>query len=141
MKIFQFTSHSKFINYKNIAEKSQTPAKVDLRLNCSDGTDTYSKEDVSNVATNSEFYINYDNWKQETFAMSVNNFDNIYFRFIVNKGKDYLPFIYKDLKNGDTSLIHAIELICPNDVPYKGFVSLKVARKLWLKTLKKQYKL
>ena len=54
------------------------------------------------------------------------------------KGEEAVPYIYEKLKEGPTHLVHALELIYPETIKYKGFISLKQARKIWLKILQKR---
>lgn len=77
-------------------------------------------------------------WKQDTRFTSVNCFDNRHFESIVRDGKNNLPFIYEELKKGPTKLVHALEIMYPEKVPYTGFVTLNQARRLWLKILQKE---
>lgn len=57
---------------------------------------------------------------------------------IVSKSNEAVPYIYEKLKEGPTHLVHALELIYPKEIKYKGFISLKQARKIWLKILQKR---
>lgn len=119
-------------------QASNTRVVLGLRMSATTENDSYNKVDIIKNSKECEFKLKYEYWKEQTFAMSVNNYENEYFKEIVLQGEDYLPFIYKDLEDGCTLLIHALELILKDNIPYKGYVSLKLARKLWLKTLKKQ---
>lgn len=101
--------------------------------------DIVEKIDVSEATQSFQFTADYLLWKQETSLLSVNNFDNKHFNAIVSRGEESVPYIYEQLKKGPTRLIYALELICPDRVNYdKDKVSLKRARKIWLKTLKEQ---
>lgn len=110
---------------------------VSLRASVVYGDDV---EKVELKATMAEcgFDMNLKYWERETATMSVNNFDNSYFDSIVKMGEDAVPFIYRKLQEGPTQLVHALELIYPQKVNYKGFVTLNQARRIWLKILKKQ---
>ncbi len=83
------------------------------------------------------FSQNLSYWNKETNVLSVNNFDNGYFKSIVDMGKDAVPLIYEELKKGPTPLVHALDLIFPGVVEYDGFVSLKESCDTWISILKK----
>lgn len=83
------------------------------------------------------FSKNMEYWNQETALLSTGNFNNSYFREIVNMGKDAVPFIMDELKKGPTPVVHALDLIFPNVVKYDGFVTLEEACKKWLSILQK----
>lgn len=113
-------------------------ASLCLRVSSVEG-DTVDKVDVNETSKSFKFSVDYDLWKQETSLLSVNNFDNRYFNSIVERGEDSVPFIYERLKEGPTHLIYALELIYPERVTYnKQIISLKRARKIWLKILQEQ---
>lgn len=83
------------------------------------------------------FNQNLSYWNKETNMLSLNNYDNGYFKTIVEMGKDAVPMIYDELKQGPTPLVHALDLIFPGVVEYNGFVSLKDACDIWISILKK----
>lgn len=82
------------------------------------------------------FSQNLKYWNKETCFLSTNNFDNSYFKEIVNMGSDAVPFIVEELEKGPSPLVHALDMIFPNVVKYEGFVSLKEACDTWLSILK-----
>lgn len=82
------------------------------------------------------FAQNLSYWNKETNILSVNNFDNGYFKSIVEMGKDAVPMIYEELKKGPTPLVHALDLIFPGVVEYNGYVSLKDSCDTWISILK-----
>lgn len=137
----QFSSFSKnrFSETKNSLNIENNGTSISLRMYSinSDSAD-YKKIDVSAEVIKGEFRANYDFWKSETLALSVDNFENKYFEAIIQNGESYLPYIYEDLRNGNTSLIRALELIMPSEKPYDGYISLSHARRLWLEILKKR---
>lgn len=103
--------------------------------------DVVDKVDVKKTTQAFQFSADYDLWKQETSLLSVNNFDNKYFNSIVERGEDSVPYIYEQLKEGPTHLIYALELIYPDKVTYnRQVITLKRARKIWLKILQSQLK-
>ena len=110
---------------------------VSLRASVVSGNDV-EKIELRETITACDFDMDLKYWERETSMMSVNNFDNSHFDSIVKMGEDAVPFIYKKLQNGPTQLVHALELIYPEKVAYKGFVTLNQARRIWLKILKKQ---
>lgn len=83
------------------------------------------------------FFQNYRYWTRYTQTQSTNNFENSYFKAIVNMGSDAVPFICEELKKGPSHLVHALDLIFPGVVTYNGFVSLEKATDTWLSILKK----
>lgn len=110
---------------------------VSLRASVVSGNDV-EKVELRETMTACDFDMDLKYWERETAMMSVNNFDNSHFDSIVKMGEDAVPFIYQKLQKGPTQLVHALELIYPEKVVYKGFVTLNQARRIWLKILKKQ---
>ena len=110
---------------------------VSLRASVVSG-ENVEKVDLQDTISACDFDMDLKYWERETSMMSVNNFDNAHFNSIVKMGEEAVPFIYKKLQEGPTQLVHALELIYRDKVPYKGFVSLNQARRLWLRILKKQ---
>ena len=96
------------------------------------GAHEVTPDDVANRA---KFFQNLKYWNNGTGLMSTNNLDNSYFKEIVNMGTDAVPFIVGELKKGPTPLVHALDLMFPGVVEYKGFVSLKEACEKWLSIL------
>lgn len=134
LKLFSKTTRS---------ESETTPlnmgdVSLDLRVSSIEG-ETVDKVDVNNTTKSFKFSVDYDLWKQETSLLSVNNFDNKYFNSIVKRGEESVPYIYEQLKKGPTHLVYALELIYPEKVSYnKQIITLKRARKIWLKILQEQ---
>ncbi len=134
LKLFSKTTRS---------ESEMTPlnmgdVSLDLRVSSIEG-ETVDKVDVNNTTKSFKFSVDYDLWKQETSLLSVNNFDNKYFNSIVKRGEESVPYIYEQLKKGPTHLVYALELIYPEKVSYnKQIITLKRARKIWLKILQEQ---
>lgn len=83
------------------------------------------------------FFQNLHYWNSESAFLSTNNFDNSYFRQIVNMGYDAVPFIIEELKKGPTPLVQALVEIFPGIVQYDGFVSLEEACSTWLSILQR----
>ena len=96
------------------------------------------KINTRDLSMRCEVGLDVKQWIQQTESMSLNNYNNKYFESIVAKGEEAVPYIYEKLKEGPTHLVHALELIYPQEIKYKGFVSLKQARRIWLKILKKR---
>lgn len=90
---------------------------------------------VEEGAARYEFINNVKNWRDETGILSTNNLTNTYFNNIVDMGQDAVPFILEELKKGPTQLVHALDLIYPGKVSYRGAVSLKKACDAWMKVL------
>jgi hypothetical protein len=85
-----------------------------------------------------QFKRNYELWKRATKFSSTNNFDNVYFRRIVNMGIDAVPYITAELEVHPSQLVHALDLLFPDMVKYEGVISLKDACALWVSILKRQ---
>ncbi len=116
-----------------------TDVSLSLRVSSIDSGGA-EKVDVNDAINSYTFESDYKLWRHETDMLSVNNFDNKYFNSIVERGEDSVPYIYEQLKAGSTHLIYALELIYPNRVTYnKQVITLKRARKIWLKILKEQF--
>lgn len=81
------------------------------------------------------FQSNLQYWNNSTRFLSANNYDNSYFNAIVDMGENAVPFIKQELQKGPTSLVHALDLIFPGRVVFKGYVSLKRACEVWLGVL------
>jgi hypothetical protein len=98
----------------------------------------YSKEPIGmNEANNTAIFTqNCKFWNQETKFLSVNKFDNPYFKGIVEMGEDAVPFILEELEKGPTPLVHALDLIFPGVVTYDGLVNLKDACDKWVSIMK-----
>ncbi len=112
---------------------------LSLRVSSVEG-ESVEKIDVQEATQSFQFSVDYALWKQETSLLSVNNFDNKYFNSIVERGEDSVPYIYERLKAGPSHLVYALELIYPDRVSYnKQIISLKKARKIWLKILQQQF--
>lgn len=92
--------------------------------------------DTLNAERRLVFNQNLSYWNKETNMLSLNNYDNGYFKTIVEMGKDAVPMIFDELKQGPTPLVHALDLIFPGVVEYNGFVSLKDACDIWISILK-----
>ena len=101
-----------------------------------------NNDDTERISTSESerrlvFNQNLAYWNKETNILSINNFDNGYFKSIVEMGRDAVPLIYEELGKGPTPLVHALDLIYPGVVEYNGFVSLKDACDTWISILKK----
>jgi len=115
-----------------------TDVSLSLRVSAID-SEGVEKVDVNDAINSYTFASDYQLWRQETDMLSVNNFDNKYFNAIVARGEESVPYIYEQLKKGPTHLIHALELIYPDKCDYnKEIITLKRARKRWLRILEKQ---
>lgn len=85
------------------------------------------------------FYQNLRAWENETYLLSVHAFNSVYFQNIIKMGKDAVPFLYEEIKKSPTHLVHALDLIFPDVVDYKGFVSLQQACDKWVSILEEIY--
>ena len=135
LKLFSKTTRSEI----ELAPFSSGETSLNLRVSSIQG-DIVDKVDVKETTQAFQFSADYDLWKQETSLLSVNNFDNKYFNSIVERGEDSVPYIYEQLKKGSTHLVYALELIFPDRVTYnRQVITLKRARKIWLKILQEQF--
>lgn len=78
-----------------------------------------------------EFETNYSIWNNQTCFLANNNYDNDYFKEIVNMGEEVVPLILKELQKGPTPLVHALNLIYPNMVKYEGYLPLDAICLIW----------
>ncbi len=96
--------------------------------------ETLDTEESEALAT---FRGNYETWNALNAMSSSSNFDNAYFKEIVNMGKKAVPFIYEELKKGPTDLVYALEAIFDYPIKYEGFVPLEKSCEIWLSILQK----
>ena len=125
---------------KPLAEP-QTSVQLYMRVSSTTEDNTYINVESRAASNHSEYKLSYNYWKQNTRSCSVNNFDDDNFRNIIAHCEEYLPYIYNDLLNGNKSVIKVLERMLPNLCPYKGYISLEIARKEWLRILKQQKRL
>lgn len=109
-------------------------AQVDVSFRSLDSDDESETYPVPNERF--DFAANLSYWKSQTQLSSVNNFTNSYFKTIVKMGEAAVPFILEEIQKEPSQLVHALDLIYPNKVRYKGFVSLKQACDTWIKILR-----
>ena len=64
--------------------------------------ETLDTEQSEALAT---FRGNYETWNALNAMSSSSNFDNAYFKEIVNMGKKAVPFIYEELKKIDKTVV------------------------------------
>lgn len=133
VKICSKTVHS--TDASNFSYENTSIAAIRM-YKISDGD--IEKIDTTESSVRCEVGMDIKQWIQQTESLSSNNFNNKYFESIVAKGEEAVPYIYEKLKEGPTHLVHALELIYPEEIKYKGFISLKQARKIWLKILQKR---
>jgi len=93
--------------------------------------------DTSDADAFATFMGNYETWNAQNALSSASNFDNAYFRGIVNMGKRAVPFIYEELKKGPTNLVYALDAIFGNPIKYEGFMPLEKSCEIWLSILQK----
>jgi hypothetical protein len=118
-------------------EMKASPASFVFTSSVSVVSDKETKPIDMNEANNKAIFTqNCKYWNQETNFLSVNNFDNSYFKGIVEMGEDAVPFILEELEKGPTPLVHALDLIFPGVVTYDGFVNLKEVCDKWVSILK-----
>ena len=83
------------------------------------------------------FMGNFETWNAQNALSSASNFDNVYFKGIVNMGKRAVPFIYEELKKGPTDLVYALDAIFGYPIKYEGFMPLEKSCEIWLSILRK----
>ncbi len=88
-----------------------------------------------NVDNAARFMQNYASWRAESRFRSADNYDNPHFREIVAMGQEAVPFIYREIKEKPSKLVHALNLIFPGVMTYDGFVSIQDACDEWITTL------
>lgn len=122
----------------HISSECDVPVSVAFRVSLIDDYDSVLKVDTQASVDKCEAGMNIEQWERETALLSANNYNNSHFEAIVKMGAAAVPAIYSILQERPTPLVHALELIYPEKVYYKGFISLKQARKIWLKILTTQ---
>lgn len=89
-----------------------------------------------NISNREAFHDYLNKWKKETEFSSLNNLDNHYFKEIVGMGREAVPYILKEIERQPSQLVHALDMIFPGVVKYKGFVSLEKACATWISILR-----
>lgn len=77
------------------------------------------------------FYREYALWKDETWLRSHSLYDSEHFDNIVKMGEKAAPFILEVLNDGPNHIVHACDLIYPDEVTYEGYIPLDFACKTW----------
>lgn len=78
---------------------------------------------------------NYGYWNSMSNFKSSNNYDDENFRQIVLMGEAAIPGILEIIQDHPDPIVHALDLILPNQVEYFGLVSLEDVCKSWILTL------
>lgn len=76
-----------------------------------------------------------EQYRNETSYMSANRQSHQAFNQLLSFGKDVVPLVQKELESNHTDLICLLEVLYPDNIPYKGYVSKHQARKMWLSVL------
>lgn len=79
--------------------------------------------------------INYEYWNRNSNFLSSSNYDDADFRKIVEMGEDAVPGILEIIQKHPDPIVHALDLIYPDYMTYKGYVSLKDVCRTWIITL------
>lgn len=79
--------------------------------------------------------LNYEYWNRFSNLMSSNNYNNADFERIVAMGEDAVPGILEIIQDHPDPIVHALDLIYPDYMSYKGYVSLEDVCKTWIITL------
>lgn len=77
------------------------------------------------------FYKEYVLWRDETWLRSHSLYDSEHFDNIVKMGEKAAPFILEVLNDGPNHIVHACDLIYPDEVTYEGYVPLDFVCKTW----------
>lgn len=78
---------------------------------------------------------NYGYWNSMSNFKSSNNYDDENFRHIVKMGEAAIPGILEIIQDHPDPIVHALDLILPDQVEYFGLVSLEDVCKSWILTL------
>lgn len=78
---------------------------------------------------------NYGYWNSMSNFKSSNNYDDENFRQIVKMGEAAIPGILEIIQDHPDPIVHALDLILPDQVEYFGLVSLEDVCKSWILTL------
>lgn len=84
------------------------------------------------------FEYNYRYWIEQTGYMSANNYDNSYFKAIVELGTTVVPFILDRIEKKPDPIVYALDLIFPRVVEYGGYNSLENVCELWTQIFKQR---
>ena len=84
------------------------------------------------------FYNEYNKWREETMLLSTGIFDNEHFENIVKMGKDAAIFLLNVLMEGPNHIVHACDLIYPDEVTYEGYIPLEMVCQVWCHILKEK---
>lgn len=95
-----------------------------------------SKSEINNQMVRT----NYQYWNILSNFDSCNNYDSEEFHKIVAMGEDAVPEILNIIKERPDPIVHALDLIYPNYMEYKGNVTLEEVCKIWIITLLAQGK-
>lgn len=79
--------------------------------------------------------MNHEYWNRNSNFMSSNNYNNADFERIVAMGEDAVPGILEIIKQHPDPIVHALDLIYPDYMNYKGYVSLEDVCNTWIITL------
>lgn len=90
--------------------------------------------------TNREyFYTEYKAWQQETSLLSVGMYENEHFDNIVKMGVKAVPYLIEVLEEGPNHIVHACDLIYPDEVTYEGYIPLDFGCETWVQILKYKF--
>ena len=93
--------------------------------------------DTSDADDFATFMGNFETWNAQNALSSASNFENVYFKGIVNMGKRAVPYIYEELKKGPTDLVYALDAIFGYPIRYNGFIPLEKSCEIWLSILQR----
>lgn len=90
---------------------------------------------LDDVQTHCEFSTNYRYWNSMANYRSTNNYDDDYFRKIVDMKEAAVPGILEIIQDHPDPIVYALDKIYPNYMEYHGLVSLEDVCKIWIITL------
>lgn len=94
------------------------------------------KIDTSNFDNRVSFIQNLRYWNNQSQFLSTNNFDNSYYRNIVDMGLEAVPLILEEIKKRPSFLVHALDEILPGVVEYgDGYIPIEKACEIWISIL------
>lgn len=98
--------------------------------------DGKEKINTSNCDNRVLFSQNLRYWIEQTKFLANNDFNNSYYRRIVDMGLDAVPFIVEELKKRPSFIVHALDEILPGVVEYgDGYIPVEKACKTWTSIL------
>lgn len=115
--------------------KDSTGPSFDFRIDATvaDGKDSINTAGIDNRVS---FAQNLKYWNDQTQFMATNDFQNSYFRSIVDMGEDAIPLILEEIKRKPSFLVRALDEILPGIVEYgEGYIPIEQVCETWISIL------